>query len=173
MRLSAAWADTTGCAYPATEPMESFVSSERLSGRKLEHAYGSYSAGAGVQLVFHIPQGRRCPVKTNWGTSEEYTLPHYLLGEFFGCTGASFFQLWVVALSDLSFFPSPSLLIIVSANVSLLLLLFFSGLFALLESLLVVRELGVQVTTKYVDGREKSTVRQTFDPPIKNVPGTA
>ena len=28
-----------------------------------------------------------------------------------------------------------------------------------LESLLVVRELGVQVTTKYVDGREKSTVR--------------
>lgn len=107
VRLSAAWADTTGCAYPATEPMESFVSSERLSGRKLEHAYGSYSAGAGVQLVFHIPQGRRCPVKTNWGTSEEYTLPHYLLGEFFGCTGASFFQLWVVALSDLSFFFLP------------------------------------------------------------------
>lgn len=29
-----------------------------------------------------------------------------------------------------------------------------------LESLLVVRELGVQVTTKYVDGREKSTVSE-------------
>lgn len=85
---------------------------------------------------------------------------------FFGCTGACFLQLWVVALSDLSFSPSPPLLISVSANVSLFFISFF-GLFALLESLLVVRELGVQVTTKYVDGREKSTVRQTFDPPIK------
>lgn len=43
---------------------------------------------------------------------------------------------------------------------------FFVGLAAVLESLLVVRELGVQVTTKYVDGREKSTVRQTSDPPM-------
>lgn len=53
-------------------------------------------------------------------------------------------------------FQSPLSLLLFSAHFCFA----FVGLATPLESLLVVRELGVQVTTKYVDGREKSTVRQ-------------
>ena len=79
-----------------------------------------------------------------------------MLGEAFGHTAAYLFEAMGCRSQLLSFslFASPP--VSMSAHVSFL---SFFGLAALLESLLVVRELGVQVTTKYVDGREKSTVR--------------
>lgn len=51
-RSIAPWADLTDGTHPATKGSESLSSLDCLSGCRLGHEYGSYSAGACVQLVF-------------------------------------------------------------------------------------------------------------------------
>lgn len=136
------------------------ISLDCMSGCKPIHAYGSYSAGAGAYSV-----GVKTPLSTTRGTSVQRRVhaTALLAGRVF--LGAWLFLFAAMGLSLSATFPS--LLFPLCFCVHVCFVFFFVGLAAVLESLLVVRELGVQVTTKYVDGREKSTVRQTSDPPLK------